>query len=588
MADIISINKPINSINANQPLDIRTLVNSYSDISLIPNPYIGMTITVKVDETNDNKMTDYKVKSLKSNELGMNNTVIDEIERLDVYIGMNEIKSQLEHIDMFKGEFINVSSFFTLGEVDDTISIKKALESEYNLNFDKKIFKISERLDYDISNRILKGSGVICYIGGLSENELSQEAIITFRGANIVVSDLLIDVGGEWRLRPFTWQDGYDDYIALRKRNYSAINFEDCNNLIVSNLSLKNGRNGLLLKNVVNFTISNIKIYKMMADGIFITDGCSFGIVKDCYAEECNDDVYACDGYSLDASIQPHNVIFDNCNSHNCVGALVCLEGSYNTKFLNSTGTEIKHKPFKTGLMQPYSNNPVLAYGSYQTIENCKFSLADTLQGDSNGELESVICGVNSGDNIILRNIDIIKPESSKQFEIQLNGTNYKIDNVKVRNVGFCLRRVKNCNIINSDFELNDAFFIIEGTSINIEKCKIHNKNLSNIRGVSPIIYSGQNNCSLYNSDLTSEGDNEYQIELLGNAPTYTRFKTDIQNISCSASFEGLAIKGVYLAGKIADARFADGQLVYDQYGFGLIKNKSRIKLALLSDTQTV
>ena len=96
MSDNISINKPINSLNTNQPLDIRTLVNSYSDISLIPNPYIGMTITVKVDETNDNKMTDYKVKSLKSNELGMNNTVIDEIERLDVYVGMNEIKSQLD------------------------------------------------------------------------------------------------------------------------------------------------------------------------------------------------------------------------------------------------------------------------------------------------------------------------------------------------------------------------------------------------------------------------------------------------------------------------------------------------------------
>ena len=89
MSDNISINKPINSLNTNQPLDIRTLVNSYSDIQYIPNPYIGMTITVKVDETNDNKMTDYKVKSLKSNELGMNNTVINEIERLDVYVGID-------------------------------------------------------------------------------------------------------------------------------------------------------------------------------------------------------------------------------------------------------------------------------------------------------------------------------------------------------------------------------------------------------------------------------------------------------------------------------------------------------------------
>ncbi|HAB66445.1 MAG TPA: hypothetical protein DCE23_03660, partial [Firmicutes bacterium] len=74
--------------NTNQPLDIRTLVNSYSDIQYIPNPYIGMTITVKIDETNNNKMTDYKVKSLKSNELGMNNTVIDEIERMQNYLDL--------------------------------------------------------------------------------------------------------------------------------------------------------------------------------------------------------------------------------------------------------------------------------------------------------------------------------------------------------------------------------------------------------------------------------------------------------------------------------------------------------------------
>ena len=98
MSDNMSVNNSIIPVNTNQPLDIRTLVNSYSDISLIPNPYIGMTITVKVDETNNGNMTDYKVKSLKSNELGMNNTVIDEIERLDKYVGIDEIKSQLDTI----------------------------------------------------------------------------------------------------------------------------------------------------------------------------------------------------------------------------------------------------------------------------------------------------------------------------------------------------------------------------------------------------------------------------------------------------------------------------------------------------------
>ena len=121
MTDNISINKPINSLNTNQPLDIRTLVNSYSDISLIPNPYIGMTITVKVDETNDNKMTDYKVKSLKSNELGMSNTVINEIERLDSYVGMNEIKSQLDNI---KKQIYIINNSMSIDSINNVLKKK--------------------------------------------------------------------------------------------------------------------------------------------------------------------------------------------------------------------------------------------------------------------------------------------------------------------------------------------------------------------------------------------------------------------------------------------------------------------------------
>ena len=85
----ISVSYGCTLINTNQPLDIRTVVNSYSDIASIPNPYIGMTITVKVDETNNGKMTDYKVKSLKTNSDGVANSIVNEVVRLDEYIGVN-------------------------------------------------------------------------------------------------------------------------------------------------------------------------------------------------------------------------------------------------------------------------------------------------------------------------------------------------------------------------------------------------------------------------------------------------------------------------------------------------------------------
>ena len=83
----IDSNGPIKPSGIDQPGDPRTRVKSYSDIKLIPNPYLGMIITVEMDETNQNKMTDYKVVSLKANTLGIANTVIDRVQRYVDYLG---------------------------------------------------------------------------------------------------------------------------------------------------------------------------------------------------------------------------------------------------------------------------------------------------------------------------------------------------------------------------------------------------------------------------------------------------------------------------------------------------------------------
>ena len=80
---------PIKPSGTDQPGDPRTRVDFYSDIKLIPNPYVGMIITVKTDETNQNKMTDYKVLSLKPNSLGIANSVIDRVQRYVDYLGVS-------------------------------------------------------------------------------------------------------------------------------------------------------------------------------------------------------------------------------------------------------------------------------------------------------------------------------------------------------------------------------------------------------------------------------------------------------------------------------------------------------------------
>ena len=80
---------PIKPSGTNQPLDPRTEVKLYADIETIPNPYVGMIITVLEDETNQNKMTDYKVLSLKANALGIANSVIDRVQKYSDYLGVS-------------------------------------------------------------------------------------------------------------------------------------------------------------------------------------------------------------------------------------------------------------------------------------------------------------------------------------------------------------------------------------------------------------------------------------------------------------------------------------------------------------------
>ena len=82
-------NGPFKPNGKDMPSDARTRVESYADIASIPNPHVGLKITVKVDETNNNKMTDYIVKSLKDNSFGVANSVVDEIVRYVDYLGVS-------------------------------------------------------------------------------------------------------------------------------------------------------------------------------------------------------------------------------------------------------------------------------------------------------------------------------------------------------------------------------------------------------------------------------------------------------------------------------------------------------------------
>ena len=82
---------PFKPSGKNVPLDARTRINTYSEKETIPNPFIGMIVTVLTDENNNNEMRDYKVKSLKANSAGIANMVIDEMIPYVDYLGAGNV-----------------------------------------------------------------------------------------------------------------------------------------------------------------------------------------------------------------------------------------------------------------------------------------------------------------------------------------------------------------------------------------------------------------------------------------------------------------------------------------------------------------
>ena len=131
---------PIKPSGKDMPSDARTRVESYADIASIPNPHVGLKITVKVDETNNNKMTDYIVKSLKANSIGVANSLIDEVVRYVDYLGVNTSGSSGEGLTSEQSQQLQTayqhsqSKHVTMDEVNTAIADAQLSGGEVDLS----------------------------------------------------------------------------------------------------------------------------------------------------------------------------------------------------------------------------------------------------------------------------------------------------------------------------------------------------------------------------------------------------------------------------------------------------------------------
>ena len=176
----INSSGPIKPSGKNQPLDPRTEVKLYADIESIPSPYIGMIITVLEDETNSNKMTDYKVLSLKADSYGVANSAVDQVQRYVDYLGASSGGSVSQ-------EDINtaVNNYLTEHPVSSGATVEQAAQIEANKTAigDSNSGLIKEVTDVKnlLGNESLDGQSVQTVTGVINELSREIEDIINIR-----------------------------------------------------------------------------------------------------------------------------------------------------------------------------------------------------------------------------------------------------------------------------------------------------------------------------------------------------------------------------------------------------------------------
>ena len=109
---------PFKPKNRNVPMNARYRVETYADIATIPVPAVGELVFVLSDENNDNKQNIYVIKSLKASNLGVADSLVDEVVPLKTFLGTDDINLS----DYVTETELNNRGYATTSEVDQKIA----------------------------------------------------------------------------------------------------------------------------------------------------------------------------------------------------------------------------------------------------------------------------------------------------------------------------------------------------------------------------------------------------------------------------------------------------------------------------------
>ncbi len=432
---------------------------------------------------------------------------------------------------------INVNQFGAYGDgIHDDYQVFVTMFSDSNkeIYLDNKTYLLSEKLYIkDKDNIIIHGNNATIKLetGTESETLTTEYGAINFDNCNnLIIDDLTIDTNANWYMRPHVDWGGaltpaWQEWLATRNKTYGGLALWSLTNANITNVKCMNSRTGFYINNCQKITLEECVSNRTFADGIYITNGSKYCYVNKHYCENTGDDCYSSDGWANGLN---DYIYFTDCTAHISGGALLCANTTNHTFFTNLKGDELNYCPFKYEAFYADCENIV--------IENC---IGIT---NNNMELEEehgMPIGGRQSENWVVKNVEvrnstiINKNPTSRRIE----WTHQKIEGIKYINcyvenlTPLFYLNSKDIYIENCEFETQDAFSLIDVQNVELLNNKINNNSYFSNRGNANFYLLRTNNVTIKDNKLSVVADSSHDITFTG---VNTYLTSDTEDISGS------------------------------------------------------
>ena len=472
------------------------------------------------------------------------------------------------------------------GETDDLQAFIKMFEAtNTQYEFSNKTFLLSEKLNIvNKDNIIIEGNNAIIKLeNGSEDSELQTEyGVINFNNCNnLVINNLTINTNANWYMRPHIDWGGdltpeWEAWLDLRKKTYGGLALWSLKNANITNVKCMNSRTGFYINHCEKVTIEECESNRTFADGIYITNASKYVYVNKHYCENTGDDCYSSDGWE---NALNDYIYFTDCIAHISGGGLLCANTTNHTSFTNLYGDELNYTPFKYEAFYDDCENIVIdnCVGITNNNMELEFQYGMPVGGRLNREWKVK--------NVEVRNSIIINKNPTTR---RIEWVHQKIEGIKYINcyienlTPLFTENSKDIYIDNCNFETQDAFSLIDVTNTKIVNSILHNNSYFSNRGNANFYLLRTSNVHIENNKLYVEASSSHDITFTGANSYLTTDTEDINGSNTTLTnfkYLGIMTQGYWINSCV------DGQLFSQQNEIQVINNHSYT--AYLNNTVT-